>query len=158
MNQQPTGAVGSGGRTKRKAGDIWDHFQMLYTFEKGITVAFTGTQCVPKSPDNIRCRLFGSAGVVDTDYYGQVEIVGEHPYAGAKMKDLYTEGAVANIKDFAKQIETRTFDNVTVPPSVRSNLTAILGRECAYQKKPMTWNDMMKAAREIPFSKEGLKA
>ena len=49
------------------------------------------------------------------------------------MDDLYTSGTVVNIKEFHQAIMKGDFSNPTVVPSVRSNLTAVLGREAASQ-------------------------
>ena len=74
------------------------------------------------------------------------------------MKDLYTSGTVNNIKDFEKFIRKGDCKNATVSPSVRSNLTAILGREAAYRHGVFTWEEMMKENKRIPYDTEGLKA
>ena len=47
--------------------------------------------------------------------------------------------------------------NPTVAPSVRSNLTTILGRTAAYQKGEVTWDEMMKTAEKLDFPTAGLK-
>ena len=47
--------------------------------------------------------------------------------------------------------------NSTVPESVRSNLTTILGRTAAYQGREVTWKEMMER-REIEFDLKSLKA
>ena len=49
------------------------------------------------------------------------------------------------------------FANKTVAPSVRSNLTAILGREAGYRNGAYTWADMMKEAKRLTFDTTGLK-
>lgn len=158
LDHHPLAAEGRGGRTKRTNGDIWDHFQVLYTFPEHVSVEFTGIQCVPSAPDDIRCRIFGSKGIVDTNYFGNVEITGDHPYPGGPMKDLYGRGAIANVKTFEKAVREGDYAQPTVPPSVRSNLAAILGREAAYKQGSMTWEEMLKANRRIPYSTKGLKS
>ncbi len=158
IDAHPVQAFGRGGRKKRENGNIWDHFHVMYDFPNKVSLGFTGIQCVPGAPDVIRCRLFGTQGVVDTDYFGKVFIAGDKPYKGAEMKGLYTSGAVNNIKDFEKFIRKGEYKNSTVPPSVRSNLTAILGREAAYRREVLTWEEMMKENKRIPYDTEGLKA
>ena len=43
-------------------------------------------------------------------------------------------------------------------PSVRSNLTTILGRLAAYKKAEVTWNEMIKSAEKLEYSFAGLKS
>ncbi len=50
------------------------------------------------------------------------------------------------------------FSNPTVAPNVRSNLTTILGRMAAYQKREVTWDEMMKANEKLDFNIKGLIA
>ncbi len=51
-----------------------------------------------------------------------------------------------------------SFSNSTVAPSVRSNLTTILGRTAAYKGSEVTWDEMMKAGEQWELKTEGLKA
>ena len=51
------------------------------------------------------------------------------------------------------------FSNPTVAPSVRSNLTTILGRTAAYHPgQEVTWKQILDAAEKWEFDPEGLKA
>jgi hypothetical protein len=45
-----------------------------------------------------------------------------------------------------------------VAPSVRSDLTTILGRTAAYKGGPVTWDEMIKANEKLEFDLKGLKA
>jgi myo-inositol 2-dehydrogenase/D-chiro-inositol 1-dehydrogenase len=48
--------------------------------------------------------------------------------------------------------------NPTVAPSVRSNLTTILGRTAAYKGTEVTWEEMMRGNEKWAFETTGLKA
>jgi hypothetical protein len=43
-----------------------------------------------------------------------------------------------------------------VAPSVRSNLTAVLGRTAAYEQGEVTWADMLQRGEELKFDFTGL--
>jgi myo-inositol 2-dehydrogenase / D-chiro-inositol 1-dehydrogenase len=101
--------------------------------------------------------MFGPKGMVDTHYFGLVMIRGEKSYKGGKLGNLYTEGAVQNIADFHVAVTKGDYANSTVAPSVRSNLTTILGRTAAYKKAEVTWDEMLKAAEKLDFPLAGLK-
>ena len=122
-----------------------------------MTVSFISKQFGAGS-DEVGCCMFGPRGTVDTHYYGLVYIRGEKSYKGGRLKNLYTEGAVQNIADFHQNITRRDFSNPTVAPSIRSNLTTILGRMAAYRKAEVTWEEMMKMAEKLEFPTTGLKA
>jgi hypothetical protein len=74
------------------------------------------------------------------------------------MTNLYTDGVVNNISSFHKAITTGDFSNPTVAPSVRSNLTTILGRTAAYRHGEVTWDEMIKANEKWEADLKGLKA
>jgi hypothetical protein len=51
------------------------------------------------------------------------------------------------------------FSNPTLAPSVRSNVTTILGRTAAYQPgQEVTWKQILDAAEKWEFDSKGLKA
>jgi predicted dehydrogenase len=157
LDAQPVHAYGDGGRGARTVGDCWDHFSVIYTFPGDVLVTFCSKQ-LGEGWDDILCRMYGVEGTVDTHYSGDVSIRGKTPFAGGKATNLYANGAVRNIADFYNNITAGRFANETVPPSVRSNLTTILGRTAAYHHRDVTWDEMMKADERLVPKLEGLKA
>jgi hypothetical protein len=81
----------------------------------------------------------------------------EEVYNG-EMSNLYTDGVVRNIQTFYEKITSGDCSNPTVAPSVRSNLTTILGRTAAYQKREVTWAEIIKANEKLEPDLKGLKA
>ncbi len=154
----PIRAVGAGSKSTRKYGDIWGHFAVVYTFPDNFQVSFTSQKNVPGAPDEIRCLVYGTEGIADTDYMGEVAIRGKHPYNGARMTNLYTSGAQRNIEDFYNAVTSGKYDNPTVVPSVRSNLTSILGRTAAYRGREVTWNEMITEGEMLKPDLTGLKS
>ena len=71
---------------------------------------------------------------------------------------MYDAGAAANIKHFYECITQGRYENETVAPSVRSNLTAILGRTACYKGGPVTWDEMMKASEKLETDLSDLKS
>ncbi len=62
------------------------------------------------------------------DYGAGVSIRGDNPYDGGNSR-IFAEGAFFNnITDFHRFVTEGHHDNPTIEPSVRSNLTTILGR------------------------------
>lgn len=156
VNADPIRAVGTcGKRGRTDPGTCHDHFAVVYTFPNDVIVSFTSKQ-YGTGYDDIGCRMFGPKGTIDTHYFGIVMIRGEKSYKGGKLGNLYTEGAVQNIKDFHAAILKGDCSNPTVAPSVRSNLTTILGRMAAYKKAEVTWDEMMRANEKFEFDTKGL--
>ncbi|MGO9111470.1 MAG: Gfo/Idh/MocA family protein [Thermoguttaceae bacterium] len=154
----PINAYGRCGKNGRDdAGTCNDHFGVIYSFPKDVLLSFTGTQFGTGYSD-IGCRMFGSQGTVDTHYFGIAQIVGQKSYKGGKHGNLYTDGAVSNIATFHNAITRGDCANSTVAPSVRSNLTTILGRMAAYKKAEVTWDEMIKSCDKLEFSTAGLKS
>ena len=158
LDAAPVKAVGSCGRKARSGdGNVNDHFSVTFFYPDDVLLAFASKQ-YGQGYDDIGCRVFGPRGTIDTHYFGLVRIMGEVPYAGGNMGNLFTDGVIANIAEFAKCIADGKVDNTTAPASVRSNLTTILGRTAAYKKGEVTWDEMMKSAEKLEANVKGLKA
>ena len=76
----------------------------------------------------------------------------------ASVGDLYKDGTVVNINEFHDDILKGNTANPTVAPSVRSNLTAILGREAGYKGGEITWDALLKKNEKLEPNLKGLKA
>ncbi len=157
LDQAPLRANGTGGRKARNAGDCWDHFSLTFTFPNDVIVTFCSKQ-FGAGWDDILCRMYGTEGTVDTHYSGEVSIRGKNPYAGGKAENMYPNGAIRNIATFYESVTKGDVSNPTVAPSVRSNLTTILGRQAAYARHEMTWDEMMKGHEKLEPNLKGLKA
>ncbi|MGQ9504989.1 MAG: Gfo/Idh/MocA family protein [Thermogutta sp.] len=157
LDAAPVRAYGVGGRKgKTGPGDCWDHFSVIFTFPDDVLVTFASKQ-YGAGYDDIGCRIFGTEGTADTHYFGNVSIQGKKPFPGGSTGSLYADGAKANIKTFYESITNGDVSNPTVAPSVRSNLTTILGRMAAYQKSDITWDQMLASQERWDFDLSGLK-
>jgi len=157
LDANPIKAYGTGGRT-RPFGSCWDHFAVIYYFPNDVIASFNSKQ-VGFAYNDILCRVFGTEGTADTHFYGEVWVKSkEDGYNAGKIASMYSDGAERNIATFHSQITNGDCSNLTVTPSVRSNLTTILGRTAAYQQKEVTWNEMMKANERWQADLKGLKA
>ena len=59
--------------------------------------------------------MFGTEGVLETEYGGQVLIRGKHFYRGGETPTIYEQGAVTNIATFHNSIVDGDYTNPTVP-------------------------------------------
>jgi myo-inositol 2-dehydrogenase / D-chiro-inositol 1-dehydrogenase len=162
MEVPPLWAVGTGGRKFRPVGTCFDTFSLLFQYPNNVGITFSSRQCEGHGtkPDGIRNRMFGSQGVLETEYGGQVIIRGKDKtfYRGGASPGIYQEGAIANIKIFYDSVTGGKFDNPTVGTSVRSNLITVLGRMAAYEHRLVTWDEMLKKNEKLDANLKGLKA
>jgi myo-inositol 2-dehydrogenase / D-chiro-inositol 1-dehydrogenase len=156
LNAEPVSAYGTGSRARDFIGDCWDRFAVIYHYPNDLFVSFTSHQ-VGYGCDDILCRVHCAEGTVDTHYAGPVKVHGKEIRTDATSGALYKEGAVANIASFHQSITSRDYRNVTVAPSVRSNLVTILGRTAAYEKRVVTWKEIMSRNERLTPDLEGLK-
>ncbi|MHC4212429.1 MAG: Gfo/Idh/MocA family protein [Planctomycetota bacterium] len=159
MNRAPLYALGTGGQKVRSFGTCWDHFAVLFQYPDNVGVTFSSRQFEGHdSPGGINNRMFGSKGVLETQYGGNVIIRGENFYRGGKTSGIYKDGAVTNIATFHKNIIEGNFDNTTVGPSVQSNLLTILGRTAAYRQQIVSWDESCHNHEKLQADLTGLKS
>jgi myo-inositol 2-dehydrogenase / D-chiro-inositol 1-dehydrogenase len=157
VNATPVKAYGSGGRSRPFLGDCWDHYSVLFHFPDDLVVAFTAKQ-VGFGFDDIMVRAHGTTGTVETNYGGKCWLKSRDDVFNGDTPNIYLAGVERNMVTFYDNITKGDCANPTVEPSVRSNLTTILGRTAAYKKTEVTWDQMMKTAEKWKFDAKGLKA
>jgi predicted dehydrogenase len=159
MGPPPITALGCGGlKARPRIGTCWDHFLVHYQYPGNVGVQFSGRQFKGHgTAEGIRNRMFGSKGVLETEYGGAVLIRGERYYNGGRTPEIYESGAAANIAAFHKAIVGADFRNPTVEPSVQSNLITILGRKSAYENRIVTWAEVAESGERLVADLEGLK-
>lgn len=158
INADPLRARGTGGHKVRPANSIYDHFALIYEFPDDLVLSFSCIQSIPMVKDEIRARVFGANGFIDADYYTGVTMRGPETAVRGTVGDLYSSGTVVNINEFHEAVTKGDCSNPTVAPSVRSNLTAILGREAAYRRKELTLAALLKQGKKLEPNLKGLKA
>jgi myo-inositol 2-dehydrogenase / D-chiro-inositol 1-dehydrogenase len=156
-NANPIRAYGHGGRARPFQGDCWDHYSILFVFPDDLVVTFTAKQ-VGYGFDDIMVRAHGMTGTAETNYGGKCWLRSREEGYNGDTNNIYLVGVERNIATFHESITKGNFANPTVAPSVRSNLTTILGRTAAYKRAEVTWDQMMSAAEQWHFDTKGLKA
>ncbi len=157
LDAQPLRAVGTGGKTREFLGNCWDHFAVIFYYPGDRVLSFASNQAAFGYQD-IMCRAFGLKGTLDTHYSGAVTLKTTDVRTSGETGSLYLDGVVTNIATFHGLITKGDCINSSVPASVRSNLTTILGRCAAYQNRVVTWDEMMRANDKLVYDLKGLKA
>jgi len=158
INADPIRARGTGGHKVRPSNSIYDHFAITYWFPKDLVLQFSCIQSIPLVKDEIRARGYGADGYIELDYYGTVLLRGKDVAIRENVPDLYSSGVVVNINEFHAAVTGGHCENLTVVPSVRSNLTAVLGREAAYRKTELTLEELIREGKRMEPNLTGLKA
>lgn len=157
LDAHPLKALGTGGHARGFAGTCWDHFAVIFHYPKDVLVSFNSKQ-FGHGYDDILCRVYGTEGTADTHYAGKVTLRAREEGFDGASPNLYESGTVANIATFHRSIMTKDWSNPTVAASVRSNLTTILGRTAAYERREVTWDEMMAKRERWTFDLNELKA
>ena len=154
-----TVAGGCARKTRVDVGDCNDCFALQYQFDDCAGVTFSSRQFAGhgSQPDGIVFRAFGSKGVLETKYGGQVMIRGENFYRGGVTAQIYREGALNNVAAFHTLILNGDCSNTTTEPSVRSNLVTIMGRMAAYSGRVVTWDQVVNDKHRLQPDLSGLK-
>jgi myo-inositol 2-dehydrogenase / D-chiro-inositol 1-dehydrogenase len=150
LDAHPLKAVhGAGGRRGRTdVGDAWDHFIVAYAYPHDVLMDFSSSQFTTGF-DDLCTRIYGSDGVVDAHYGGEVYLKSKKDtWLGGETPTIYRDGAVNNIRDFCKSIQEGAPINNTAE-SANSTLTSILGRTAAYRNSGIGWDEMMAAAAKL---------
>lgn len=160
LQRPPLHVIGSGGRKVRMLGDTWDHFSLLFQYPDDVAVVFTSKQYNDGASDaGIIVDIFGSLGRISTKYGGQVMMLGKDTeYVTGKTGDIYKAGVVTNIAAFHQMIASGDFSNRTVAPSVESTIVTIMGRTAAYERRMVTWDEIVKCTKLLDPKLSGLKA
>ena len=72
MGEPPLWAVGTGGRKFRPVGTCYDTFSVLFQYPNNVGITFSSRQSdgYGTQPDGIRNRMFGTEGILETEYGG----------------------------------------------------------------------------------------
>lgn len=162
LQKPPLSAIGSGGcKAKKPVGDNWDHFGILYQYADNVPVMFSSKRYndgVGELDKHQIVELYGTEGRLQTKYGGKCMILGKHLYKGGKTTTLYRDGAVSNIATFHTLITSGDYTNSSVEYGVESNLIAIMGRTAGYEKRLVTWDEIVKSEEKMDLKLDGLKA
>lgn len=162
MQKPPLSASGACAlKCHEKLGTCSDNFTSYFRYADNVAFTFTGMQFNNEGsqPAGIKVRVFGSGGVLETDYGGNVMVRGPKMYRGGKTSGIYLDGVKTNIAAFHRSIATGDWSNATVAPSVQSNLITILARNAAYSGDVLTWDKLLASTERLASpAVKGLKA
>jgi len=142
MGAHPTKAVGSGGRTVEKRGDLLDHLSVTYDYPDRVQMTFLGSQMTPRYFRSNRERYIGDKGFLETAREYWSYSTGAGPLTTEKATQDITVDA---LQEFVRRVTEGKPENVGVR-AAESTLTALLGQMAIDRKAEVTWDEMMRSA------------
>ncbi len=138
LGEHPSKAIGTGGKTIPRLGDVRDHGQVTFDYPNNVQGCLTGTTLGPPTFRLVNERFFGEKGSIETT---------SHYWTHFRNRDnVTTEQAPRNetidaVEEFVNRIAEGRPENTGVR-GAESTLTAILGRMAMDHKREVTWEEM----------------
>lgn len=159
LGAHPQKAHATGGRNiLTHFGDCWDNYQVDFTYPGDVHFSFASTQFGDFGVFDAGLVLFGADGMATVPYSGPVHIKGTQAWAWQDSTatapgsgTFAANGAFSDNLAFADRDKERTFvDSITSGPAhnqiaagVETALSCMLGRMAGYQKREVTWEDLL---------------
>ena len=141
LGGRPEKAIGAGGRTAERRGDIADHCDVSFSYPGGVDGVLTGAQLTPAFYRSVNEQFFGENAVVETarEYWTVHRGRGD-----AVTEKSPREITIDALEEFVNRIREGRPENTGLR-AAESTLTAILGRMAIDQRREVTWEEMMRS-------------
>jgi myo-inositol 2-dehydrogenase/D-chiro-inositol 1-dehydrogenase len=140
LGGRPKSAIGSGGSTLPKRGDMRDHNFVAFEYENGVQGQLSGTTLAPQGYRDVVEQFFGDRGVIETSEHHWRHYQGPGRETSEKSPRNISIDSMA---DFIQRIAEGRPENHGVR-GAESTLTAILGRTAMDRRREVTWDEMMR--------------
>jgi len=137
-------------KVRTDVGDVSDHWIVTYYYPNDVRASFMSTQFLP-SWGTVGWRFFGPEGFSEAFYSGNLNIQGKNPWvagadatAGGKAPEIDPLGDATPLKAqaYIKSIKDGEYHN-QLKQGAESTLSAILGRQAAYEGRELTWGELL---------------
>jgi len=143
LGGHPIRCTGYGGRKWRKyIGDIYDHFNVTFEYPEGVHLTFmSGQFCTIHDSSE---QILGTDGVFTNPGREGMKIDGKNPWEAAPGDD-------ANKNEYEAFLDSvrRGEPRADTQHAVDGTFVTILGREAAYRRKEMEWDDLWKENQQL---------
>lgn len=141
MNARPVKAIGTGGRTVEKRGDLLDHMNVTFDYPDNVQATLIGSQIAPRFYRVNHERYIGDNGVIETAREYWMHDLGKGPVTEKSPRDITADA----LEEFVNRLTTGKPENTGVR-GAESTLTAVLGQMAIDLKREVTWDEMMRSA------------
>ena len=141
LNGHPQNAIGSGGATLPKPGDMRDHNFVAFEYANNVQAQLSGSTLAPPNYRHVVEQFFGQTGMIETS-----EDHWRHFDSGKKdvTEKAPREISIDSVAEFVRRVLENKPEN-TGARAAESTLTAILGRMAMDERRQVTWEEMMKS-------------
>jgi predicted dehydrogenase len=138
--------------------DFREVYLVTYEFDDGVLWTHRCQSLANQLEWALNLNAYGDKATALVSYRGKSYLRGgpKH-YGGGNVESLYDQGAIRNIATFYRNIVESRFENPTAQQAGDDALTAVLGREAAIRRCPLTMDELIKENRALPFDLSGLK-
>jgi predicted dehydrogenase len=160
LQAHPIKATATGGRNViTHAGDMWDNYQVVFTYPENVHLSFSSTQFGPHDWFNVAVSVFGSDGLAEAPYSGPLRIMSDHPWiwvdkdaaAQSVPASFAANGAFSdNLAQADREKDCEFIDSITsgsfhnqAAAGVEAALSAMLGRMAGRLGREVTWEEML---------------
>lgn len=140
LGGRPVSAIGSGGSTASKQGDMRDHNLVAFEYSDGVQGQLSGTTLASPGYRDVVEQFFGTTGMIETSEHHWRHVRGPGQETAEKSPRNITIDSVAA---FVQRISDGKPENTGVR-GAESTLTAILGRMAMDARREVTWDEMMR--------------
>jgi len=167
LGAHPLKATATGGRNiLTQYGDIWDNYQVDFTYANDVHFSFASTQFGTDGVFDAGLKLFGASGSASCPYAGPLAITGANAWSwqdseatAAGSGKFAANGAFLDNLKYADREKERAFiDSIVSGPvhnqiadGVETALSCILGRMAGYEKREVTWDEMLAEKEDWPL-------
>jgi len=141
LGGRPRSAIGSGGSTLPKRGDMRDHNFVAFEYENGVQGQLSGATLASQGYRDVVEQFFGDKGMVETSEHHWRHYKGPGQETTEKSPRNISIDSVA---DFVSRIAEGRPENNGFR-GAESTLTAILGRMAMDRRREITWDEMMRS-------------
>lgn len=141
LGARPLKAIGSGGRTVEKRGDLLDHLSVTYDYPGGVQLTFLGSQMTPRWFRSNRERYITDKGFLETAREHWTYNFGDGPITEKAGRDITNDALEA----FIDRIATGKPENVGMR-AAESTLTSLLGQMAIDKRREVTWDELLRSA------------
>ncbi len=160
LGSRPIAANATGGRKARTdPGDVYGHYNAIFSYPEDVTVSFTSTQ-FDRGWWDVNERFFGAKGVSQSHYSGPVAIYGDEAWswdtAGSPLtpesksfspagafRDNLAQADAEKMNSFVSSILTGDFHN-QAQLGATATLSCILARQAAYSGRRVSWDELLR--------------
>ncbi len=159
LGSRPMKATATGGRNiLTHWGDIWDNYQVDFTYPNNVHLSFSSTQFGEDKTFDAGLKFYGSDGMATVPYSGPMMVTGKNAWVwqdstatAAGSGTFAANGAFTDNLQFADRDKERTFvDSITsgnvhnqIAAGVETALSCMLGRMAGYMQREVTWEELL---------------